>query len=61
MQELEVYRGFTLDIGHSGNVTMPWAAWARHDDGHVMKALGQWEEEAIENVKRQVDDYWDAR
>lgn len=56
-----VHRGFTIEVGHSGCAALPRAAWARHDKGYALKALGQTDREAKINVKIEIDKFWDSK
>jgi len=51
------YKDFAIEVGHSGSAVMPRAAWARNKQGNVIKALGQTDAEAYENVAREIDKF----
>ena len=59
--EIIVHRGFTIEVGHSGSQAMPRKAWARHPKGCSVEAIGQTDREAIDNVKIEIDKFWDAQ
>lgn len=74
MHALPRHKGFTIEVGHSQSAVMPWAGWARPEsdeakrrvaakrltEGGLITALGQWEDEALQNAVNEIDKFWQS-